>query len=94
MKVLGVNIVQIGAGYYYADGPDANKPANVYKCASCGKWADPIFKGVPGEVESYVYEECSECDEVLCKKCAEPDEITGAVTCLDCYGAIAMKREG
>ena len=95
MKLLGTNVDEINGSYYYADGPDVGKPANIYKCNSCGKLVQPIFKGVPGDVESYVYEECDECLEVLCKKCVAlmADELNpDAVVCEDCYGGIAMKK--
>ncbi len=82
MRVQGISVYEAAGAVYYSKGPHKDKLANVHRCCSCQKWTEPIFKGVAGDAETYLYEECVDCGEVICAECrievGEPgDEVTG-----------------
>lgn len=93
MRVQGIFVYEAAGAVYYSKGQHKDKLANVHRCTSCQKWVEPIFKGVPGNAETYLYEECVDCGEVMCAECScvdskEPDE----TTCSDCYQTRCIRR--
>lgn len=83
-------VEKIAGCLYYADGPYAGKLANIHTCPECGKRVKPSFKGVVGDPESYMYPECSVCDEVMCQEhlINDPDE---PAICSTCYQGRAIR---
>lgn len=67
----------------------ATKPV-LPKCENCReRAAKVIFRDIPGEVETYLFEECADCMERLCEKCIihEGEE----ALCETCYGTRCLK---
>lgn len=92
MKVFGVEVQELGGQYLYVKGPYADQTANVCKCTECDKWVPPMFKGVPGDPESYIYPQCDTCLEAVHLNDVCGFEEDGKVCCAGCYQAQAMKR--
>jgi len=81
VRVQGIIVYEAAGAVYYSKGPHKDKLANVHRCCSCRKWVEPIFKGVAGDAETWLYDECADCGEVMCAECkcevGLGDEVTG-----------------
>jgi hypothetical protein len=50
------------------------KMSAIQHCHCCGEKVDPIFKGDDKAPDTWFWQECSVCEEIICDKCSDEAE--------------------